>query len=326
MNRNEMKKKKKKKKKRLKIFLLSLLVIFIAIVGYGGYLAYKITNATTEAQRELERGKKSERREDIVDVGKDSFSVLFIGVDARDGEQSRSDALILATFNKSNNSVKMVSIPRDSKVEIEDHGLDKINHAHFFGGVDLTVETVENLFDIPVDNYVKLNFDAFIEVIDSLGGIQINSERAFTEQNSKGVKGAISIEEGIQQVNGEEALAYVRMRKKDPLGDIGRGERQKEVIKAIISKSSNITSVTKYDDIIDSIGKNMTTSFNLSEILSMQKYAGAIDNIESLKLEGYDDSDPSSGIYYYSLEDESVETISDELKEHLELENTTSTN
>lgn len=315
--------KRKKKKKKLKLFLIIVLLLFLSVLGYGGYLTYKLTNATTEAQKQLERGEKSPLRDSTIDIGKDSFSVLFVGVDSRDGEKSRSDALILATFNKSDKSVKMVSIPRDSRVKIEDHGLDKINHAHFFGGVDLTVDTIENLFDIPVDNYVKLNFNAFIEVVDSLGGIEINSERSFTEQNSNGVKGAISIEKGIQTVDGEEALAYVRMRKKDPLGDIGRGERQKEVIGAIIAKSANLSSVTKYDDIIDSIGTNMTTSFSLSDILAMQKYSNSINNIESLKLEGHDD--PENGVYYYELEDESVEAISTELKEHLEIHNQSTT-
>ena len=210
----------------------------------------------------------------------------------------------------------MVSIPRDSRVKIPGHNRDKITHAHAFGGKDLTVETVENLLDIPVDYYVELNFNAFIDIVDALGGVKVNSDREFTEQDSKGRKNAIHIKKGVQTLNGEEALAYVRMRKKDPLGDIGRGKRQQEVIKAIIEKSSSLSAITKYDDIIDSLGKNLTTNFSIGNILALQKYSGSISSIESLTIDGYDN--PINGTYYYQLEEDSLEEVSTQLRNHLE--------
>lgn len=316
MNRSMVRKKKKRKKWRSIgcFFILILLVIG----SYGAYLTYKLASASYMTQEDLERGEKSDLRQVAIDPSKNHFSVLFIGVDARPGEsKSRSDALILATFNKDDSSIKMVSIPRDSRVEIPDRGLDKINHAHFFGGKDLTVETVENLFEIPVDYYVELNFDAFIEIVDAIGGIEIDSPKAFTEQNSEGVKNAIQIEEGKQIVNGEEALAYVRMRKQDPLGDIGRGQRQQEVIKAILEKSASLSAITKYDEIIDSIGNNLQTNFSISNILALQKYTSSIDDIESMTLKGSNLT--LNNVYYYSLDEESVESISSTLSEHLEI-------
>ncbi|MDQ0161910.1 LCP family protein [Aeribacillus alveayuensis] len=316
MNRTTLKKKKKRKKLRTIGCLFLVLLLFAG--GYGAYLTYKVANASFQSQEELNRGSKSELRTKPIDPAKDHFSVLFIGVDARPGEKnSRSDALILATFNKDDRSIKMVSIPRDSRVKIPDHGKNKINHAHSYGGKDLTVETVEDLFDIPVDYYVELNFNAFIDIVDALGGVEVNSEREFTEQDSQGRKDAIHIKEGIQTLNGEEALAYVRMRKKDPLGDIGRGQRQQEVIKAIIEKSSSFAAITKYDDIIDTIGKNLTTNFSIGNILALQKYSGSINSIESLSLNGYNKT--INGVYYYELEQESIEEISDELKQHLDI-------
>ncbi|WP_044894410.1 LCP family protein [Bacillus alveayuensis] len=316
MNRTTLKKKKKRKKLRTIGCLFLVLLLFAG--GYGAYLTYKVANASFQSQEELNRGSKSELRTKPIDPAKDHFSVLFIGVDARPGEKnSRSDALILATFNKDDRSIKMVSIPRDSRVKIPDHGKNKINHAHSYGGKDLTVETVEDLFDIPVDYYVELNFNAFIDIVDALGGVEVNSEREFTEQDSQGRKDAIHIKEGIQTLNGEEALAYVRMRKKDPLGDIGRGQRQQEVIKAIIEKSSSFSAITKYDDIIDTIGKNLTTNFSIGNILALQKYSGSINSIESLSLNGYNKT--IHGVYYYELEQESIEEISDELKQHLDI-------
>ncbi|WP_243290270.1 LCP family protein [Bacillus sp. FJAT-47783] len=316
MNRSNMK--KKKKRKRVKSIGCIFLLLLLVVGGYGAYLTYKVANASFKSQEDLERGIKSDLRTTAIDPKKDHFSVLFIGVDARPGEKnSRSDALILATFNKDDSSIKMVSIPRDSRVNIPDRGFDKINHAHFFGGKDLTVETIENLFEIPVDYYVELNFDAFIEIVDAIDGVEVNSKIAFTEQDSRGVQNAIKIDEGIQTLNGEEALAYVRMRKKDPLGDIGRGQRQQEVIKAIIEKSSSLSAITKYDEIIDSIGNNLTTNFSIGNILALQKYAGSISNIESLFLTG--NNNTINNTYYYELDEDSIEEISEELSNHLEI-------
>lgn len=315
MNRRTIKKKKKKKK--LRAFGCLFFIFLFIIGGYAIYLSIKLANASFQAQEDLERGRKSELREQPVDPKKDNFSVLFIGVDARPGEKrSRSDALILATFNKDEKSIKMVSIPRDSRVKIPGHNRDKITHAHAFGGKDLTVETVENLLDIPVDYYVELNFNAFIDIVDALGGVEVNSDREFTEQDSKGRKNAIHIKKGVQTLNGEEALAYVRMRKKDPLGDIGRGKRQQEVIKAIIERSSSLSAITKYDDIIDSLGKNLTTNFSIGNILALQKYSGSISSIESLTIDGYDN--PINGTYYYQLDEDSLEEVSTQLRNHLE--------
>lgn len=315
---NRSMRKKKKKRKKLRAIGCFLLLLFLIVGGYGAYLTYKVANASIKAQEELDRGEKSDLRNTSIDPSKDHFSVLFIGVDARPGEtKSRSDALILATFNKDDSSIKMVSIPRDSRVKIPDYGWDKINHAHFFGGKDLTVETVENLFNIPVDYYVELNFDAFIEIVDAIGGVEIDSKIAFSEQDSKGVRNAIRIEKGKQTLNGEEALAYVRMRKKDPLGDIGRGQRQQEVIKAIIQKSSSLSAITKYDDIIDSIGNNLLTNFSISNILALQKYATSIHDIEFLSLRGSNTT--IDNVYYYSLDEDSIDEISNTLNEHLEI-------
>jgi anionic cell wall polymer biosynthesis LytR-Cps2A-Psr (LCP) family protein len=112
-------------------------------------------------------------------------------------------------------------------------------------------------------------------------------------------------------------LAFVRMRKDDPLGDIGRGERQKQVIKAIIEKSASITSVSKYDNVIDSIGNNLHTNLSFGNLVALQGYSKALNSIDSLKLEGYDD--PSGGVYYYKLRDDSLADISSQLKAHLEI-------
>ncbi|WP_221567000.1 LCP family protein [Alkalihalobacillus sp. TS-13] len=317
MYRTELRKKKKRRRRRM--ILIPIFLIVFCTIGYGSYLTFKLVNATDNSVEELQRGEKSELRTEKIDVNEDNFSVLFIGVDAREGEKvSRSDALILATFNKDDKSVKMVSIPRDSYVEIPERGMDKINHAHAYGGVDLAVKSVENLFDVPVDHYVRVDFKAFIDIVDALGGVEVDVPKTFAVQDSRDRQDAITLHEGNQLLDGEEALAFVRMRKQDPTGDIGRGERQRQVIKAIIEKGSKFSSITKYDDVIDGLDGNIQLDLNFKEIVGLHGYAGEINKIDALELKG---ENSNNGVFYYMLDQTSVNEISNSLKTHLDIEN-----
>lgn len=310
---------KRRRRRFLKIFMLIGLVSFLILGGGLGYFAWKLSDVAADTQETLNRGEKSEKREEAVDPKQDNISVLFLGVDDRSGElEGRTDAMVVATFNKDEESVKMTSIPRDSLVTIPQHGEDKITHAHAFGGTDLAIQTVEELLDIPVDYYVKLNFDAFIEIINALDGVEVDVPFSFTEQDSEGNHGAISIQEGRQHLNGEEALAYARMRKQDPRGDLGRGERQQEIIAALIRRSASISSIRNYDEVLTSLEKHMKMNFSFGNLISLHRYANSISDIERLQLEGQDLN--SDAGYYYQLNDQSTHEISQELKAHLEID------
>ncbi|ALC88777.1 hypothetical protein AM500_02410 [Bacillus sp. FJAT-18017] len=312
---------KKRQKKRIFYFLvLPLLLILLAGGTYAGFLFTKAANVMNASNQELERGDTSAKRIQKIDPKSDNFSVLIMGVDdsekRQQGSATRTDALILATFNRDSKSVKMVSIPRDSYVYIPVEGKnDKITHAHAFGGVDGTIETVEELFDIPVDYYVKLNFDAFIDVVEALDGITVDVPVTFSEQDSKDRKDAIHLEKGLQELNGEEALALARTRKID--NDIERGKRQQLVLKAIIDKAISAGSITKYGDVMEALGDNITTNFKFGEILSLYDYAGTGLNIESIALDGHDQY--IGRTYYYQLDEQSVSMLTTTLKGHLGL-------
>lgn len=317
-NQTRLNKRKTKKKKKWIWFLSPIAILLIIFAVYGVQLSSKIADITNQAFKPLERGESSSKRTEAVYPGKDNFSVLFIGVDEREkGRGSRSDVLILATFNKEDNTIKMMHIPRDSRVNIPGKKVDKIGHAHAYGGVDLTVATVEELLDVPVDYYVKLNFDAFVEIIDALGGVTVDVPFTFTEQDSHDKKGAITLHEGTQTLNGEEALAFVRMRKQDPRGDFGRGNRQQQVIKAIIEKSAKMSSITKYDDMLDGIGDNLSTNLTFQNIIALHPYAKSIHSIETIELKGKNST--INGKYFYSLDEESVTEVSNIFKDHLGL-------
>ncbi|MCL1632663.1 LCP family protein [Sporolactobacillus sp. CPB3-1] len=332
LSRTETRKSKKHTKRKIIVWIV--ISVFLLLVGsgaaYGYYLSKKLENVTSNAQNKLARGSKSDLRAEKVDPVKDDFSILFIGIDKRKNEPSRSDALVLATFNHESNQVHMVSIPRDSKVQIvdptrtHDYGFSKITHAHAYGdannnqGADYTIATVENLFKVPVDYYVQVDFKAFIKIINALGGVEMDVPVKLVTQNSNDKKGkdAVVLEPGKQLLNGEQALALVRNRKSPGSGgDFGRGKRQMAMIEAIVKKSATLSSVTKYSKVIDSLDNNFETNLTFGQLLSLRRYAGSLSKIDSLQLKGTDDM--SSGVYYYALDEDYLNQVRDELKQQL---------
>lgn len=310
-------KKQKKKKRRRRIlfglFLFSLLLL-IGSLGYASFLMQKAESVMNKSYEMLRYDNAKS-----LDPTKDNFSVLFIGIDDSRSrnfkKDTRSDALILATFNAKSKSVKMVSIPRDSYVYIPcENKYDKITHAHAYGGVECTVQSVENLFNIRVNYYVKMNFYAFMDVVNALGGIEVEVPYDIKEKDSEDHRNAIVLKKGLHTLNGEEALALARTRKKD--NDIERGKRQQEILKAILKKASQVSSITKYDDVIEAVGNNMKTNFTFDQIKSLIYYVISNKNIsiESLYLKGTDHND---GVYYYMLDEQSVQKISETLQNHL---------
>ncbi|NSL51766.1 LCP family protein [Calidifontibacillus erzurumensis] len=321
-------KKKSKITKVLLVIFVPLLVVCAGMAAYGAYLTSTAKTVVENAQHKLDSRKfeeKSELRVEKVDPRVDNISILFLGID--DGsdhvfsDKTRTDAMILATFNEKEKSVKMVSIPRDSRVELVGRNrMDKIAHAHAYGGLDMAVKTVEKLFEIPVDYYVRLDFDAFIKIIDALGGIEIDVPFDIVEQNSHRVKNTIKIKKGLQTLNGEQALAYARTRKYD--GDVERGMRQQEILKAVLHKGLSIRAVSKYGEVIESIGDHLVTNMTFDEMLAFHDYVykGKNIDVEMLTLSGKNAR--INRLYYYLLDEEKLEEVKTKLKTHLELEGT----
>lgn len=311
---------KRRLRKRVFIVLIPL-IVFLSILGYATYLYVKADSVLSDSYENNGR-EKSELRDEMVDPKYDNVSVLIMGIDENDHREdddpTRTDSLILATLNKDDKSVKMHSIPRDSYVYVPEVEYEtKINHAHSIGGTQTTIDTVENLLEIPVDYYVKLNFHAFVEVIDAINGIDIEVPYEFTESDSMDKRDAIHLLEGKQTVDGEEALALARTRKLD--NDIERGKRQLEIIKAVIDKSTSVSSIMKIDNIIDAVGDNMTTNMTFSEMKSFISYAtsGTDLDIESYTLEGQDYQ--PENIYYWQLDEIALDETKDRLKRHLNI-------
>lgn len=305
----------------LKVSMLLTLSLVICATAYGVYLTKQAEHAANNAYEEIEDRKLPEQREVKVEPAQDNVSILILGVDdsekrGQGADNSRTDALMLATLNNKTKTVKLVSIPRDSYVYIPHIGYnDKINHAHARGGTLASIETVEELFDIPIDYYLRVNFNAFIDIVDALGGIEAEVPYAMLEKDEFD-RNTVNLQPGLQTLGGREALALARTRKQD--NDIERGKRQQEIIQAIASKASSFTSISKYDDILAAVGNNMKTDMTFTEMKSFFSYlSNGMPRIDTLTLEGYDDM--STGVYYYKLDEEALEETSHILKSHLGL-------
>ncbi|MDQ0352913.1 LCP family protein required for cell wall assembly [Alkalibacillus filiformis] len=308
-----------------KKLLITTLVTFLLAAGGVTYYFFNLyqeaEKAVTESYQDLERGEHSEQREEEVDPSEDNISILFVGVDdsdTRQGTSSLADALVLATFNKDDLSVNMVSIPRDSYVDVSyQYSKDKINHTHGFGGLDETVSVVEDLLDVPVDYYVRLDFMAFVDTVDALSGIEFDVPYYLEELDSTD-EGTVVIHPGEQTLNGEEALAMARTRQHD--NDLERGNRQMEILESIIDQTLSFSSITRYNSLIESIGDRMTTNISFSQLVSLHEYVTGNDGLE-IEQHQVDGSDLwVNDIYYFDLDERSISDISRELRAHLQID------
>lgn len=320
MNRKQYRE-RRKKKRRLKKIPVIITVIVLMFVGYGSYLAYQTLQAASDSYDDLGR-EKSELRDKEVTISNDPVSILIMGVEdyASEYDRGRTDTLMVATFNPDDKRLQLLSIPRDTKVEIVGKDMvDKINHAYAYGGKEMTIETVENFLDIPIDYYATVNFEAFKNIVDILGGITVDVPFDFEQNSDDRVAEKLQFYEGEMELDGRHALAYARMRMSDPLGDIGRNQRQQQVIKAIIDKALSPGTVTKIDDLVNEVGRNVETNMRISEGLAfLKKYSDFdVSNIEQIKLETH--SEMINGIDYQVPNYDSLEEVKYKLKAHLEL-------
>lgn len=302
-------------KKKMLIRLAAIIGLFIVASGaYAWHVYSKVSNTLDTVHKPLER-QKSDKRKEKVDIGDQKpISILLMGVDQKENESARSDSLMLFTLNPKTESMKILSIPRDSYAEIMDKGTkDKINHAYAFGGIDMAVKTVENFLNVPVDHYIEVNMKGFQDVVDAVGGVDVNNDMEFTYEKIHYAKGEIHL-------NGMEALHYSRMRKLDSRGDFGRQMRQRQVTQAVIKNGANFSSLANYGDILSVIEKNVKTSLNQEQMFDIQKkYKDCIKNTEEIQIPG-DGHIASDGIWYYYVTDQTRSDISSKLRNNLELD------
>lgn len=240
---------------------------------------------------------------------KDYTNIMIYGVDSRDNdlvENTRSDSIILASINNKNHKVTLTSIYRDTYVQIDGHGMTKVNHAYAYGGPDLSVNTINQNFDLNVTDFITVNFSALANVIDDLGGITLRitkEERKWVNAYARDVARINGTEftkiekPGKQTINGVQAAGYCRVRYTAG-GDFTRAKRQRKVIQAIFDKAKKTNPVTLYQvmkDMLPQIYTSLSTADILSLAVRLPLYKISNSKGFPYNLEGKRASD---GIYY----------------------------
>ncbi len=202
-----------------------------------------------------------------------TVNVLIVGLDDVKGS-SRTDTIALAIFDTDNESLRIASIPRDSRVLIPGRSEDKINHAYVYGGIDLLRDTITELTGLPVDYFVKVNYKSFPKLIDLIGGVDIDVDKKLVYRD-RSAKLFINIPKGRQHMDGKTALGYVRFRN-DALGDIGRVRRQQKFMSTVIEKLKSPDIIPKIPSLIDEVIETVETDITPVKALKLLQFANSL--------------------------------------------------
>lgn len=295
--------KAKKKWSIWKTLIIIALVFILAVFGYvlAVYLHAKKT-VNNEMHTPVEAIDTKVGKDKL--KNKDTLNILLLGIDADEGTHGRSDAMMILTVDSKGQQMQLVSIPRDTRTEIVGKGIqDKINHAYAFGGAEMSIDTIESFLDMELDYYVSMNMEGFKNLVDELGSITVNSDMEWSE-------GPYDFAFGKNIMDGKKTMAYVRMRKQDPMGDFGRTKRQRQVVSGVINKGASVGSVPKITSLISIMGENMSTNLDMDDMQKLLlNYKDARKNFTEYQMTG--EGQKIDGVYYLIVEDEEVQKVKD---------------
>lgn len=277
----------KKEKRKLSVFLKIIIVLLIILALILGVAFFYVKGKLDKIQKvELPSDKDLGITETTAKNLTGYRNIAIFGVDSRSddyGVGNRSDCIIIASINNETGAIKLISVYRDTYVNIEGHGLDKITHAYSYGEAPLAVKTLNTNLDLNINEFVTVNFDSVAEAVDQLGGVQltITSDEikyinGYIDETSK-VTGKTSkhiTEPGTYTVDGVQAVAYSRIRYTDG-GDYKRTERMRTVIEAMFSKlkTKNLNQINSFaDKILPHVYTNISATDIISMVPSMSKY------------------------------------------------------
>ncbi|TLG80911.1 LCP family protein [Vagococcus zengguangii] len=314
-------------KKSNKVLKTAVILLLAVLVG-GLFYAAKLVNKT--AQVIDNSYSPISTRTDLnldIDPINDPISILLMGVDNdadRDLDNTRTDSMILLTMSPEKEIINMVSIPRDTYTYIDVpgyyQGYEKINSAYAQGeayarsenknveseSAEAAIDAVEHLFSTTINYYITIDFNAFESVVDAFGGVEVEVPYDIKEQNAKG-KVVVELKQGKHRLNGEQALAFARTRKKD--NDIERGNRQQEVLMSLIKQAMTVGSISKLDAVLKAMDGHFWTNIDRSTIMKIGE-SGLTTNyqINQNKLSWM--SFNYYGVSYVGLHQDSIDYVS----------------
>lgn len=286
-------KKRRKPRGCLKTFLVLLIIALLAFFGY-----HWLHDASALVPD----------RESGSQASADKLYILLAGSDMTElMETARTDTIILACVDTKEGSVFLLSIPRDSYVSIPGYGYDKINHSFAYGGIDLLRQTVSELTGLPVDYYALVDFSGFEEIVDALGGVEIDVDKRMYYQTYDAL---IDIEAGLQRLDGEKALQYVRYRS-DAMGDISRVSRQQTLLKAIYTEFTENGGWLKLPRLVPAVYKAVETDLSSTQLLRLTVFIKGLngDSISSETLPG--DFMTMNGTSYWQVNEAELAELTD---------------
>jgi LCP family protein required for cell wall assembly len=259
----------------------TLIVLFVLLAGGAYYTYHLLTGHPLGSTGSSAIATKS-------DGTIDHFNILLLGSDTRPGSTNygNTDTIIVAQID--GNRLSFLSIPRDTRVNIPGHGMDKINAACSFGGPDLTASVVSDLIGEPISKYALIHWSGFVDIVNTLGGVTLDVPRNMSYDPGDGTQYRINLQKGMQHLNGQQALAFVRFRKV-ALGDIGRTSYQQQFLKAISEQVKQPSTFLKLPWLIPEVYKDVDTNLSLSELLQIAKSGNQLKQmaINSQTLPGY---------------------------------------
>lgn len=249
--------KRRRNRRPLLIGLSVLVALILAIVGVAGYYGKSMVDALDSINRDPTLMPTTNRPDPVQPqpgAAAAPLNFVLMGSDSRGSDRGRSDVLQLLHISGDRKSAYLMSIPRDSWVDIPGHGKSKINAAYSWGGPALTVATLEQLLGVPMDHTVIIDFEGFIKVIDALGGVTVHNKTASSSAGFDYPQGEITL-------TGDAALQFVRERKNLPDGDFGRAQRQRDVILAVVKKLASkgvLANPGLFNEALAELGPNFT--------------------------------------------------------------------
>lgn len=256
-----------RRRRRRNLTRVYILAVILVVMVTGIVAANWFGSQEVEENIEVQSG---------IQKSENYLHIMVMGVDRRNDDAGRSDTLMAVTLNKDAGTAQILSLPRDTRVQIEGNGYDKINHAYAYGGHKLTGQTVEKLLGVPMDYYVLVDIQAFERIIDALDGVDINVEKRMYYEDPWDDDGGLVIDlyPGMQHMDGKKAIQYVRFR--DGEGDIGRIARQQHFMQAVMEKMLSPSVVPKLPKLMEEIQSAVETDMPLTEMVSLAQLLPSI--------------------------------------------------
>ena len=276
--------------------ILSISVVIISTISnvYALNSYREVTNKSNENMIQSNNDKQ-EKKIDSSKKNKGVSNILLIGIDSRNFDNvGRSDAMMILTIDDKNKSIKLTSLVRDTLVNIPGHGYEKLTHAYAYGGAKLLLDTIEQNFKISIKDYAAVNFNSFIDLVDVLGGVEVNVKEkeidhlndvivnSFNTSNKEAEEPQFIRSDGKQLLNGYQALAYARIRKVDSIYE--RDTRQREVLKSIADKLVELP-ITNYPKVIKKILPYVDVNISMSKLINLAITSKEIYNYELKQME-----------------------------------------